>query len=159
MTTSNRRTVATQLKLAATYYWVRLRFGVFNEIGVKRWGSRRVDVLALSMKGELVVCEVKSCKQDYKNDSKWHEYLPFAHRFYFVVSQNCWDKWMNEESKTLPKRVGVLVLSSRTGKLYAARPAQRNAELVIPPDFWAKLAWKASPYSRRTIPRISKVYL
>lgn len=50
--------------------------------------GRRVDVIALAKGGEITVVEVKSSRQDFISDSKWHEYLEWADKFYFAVDDS-----------------------------------------------------------------------
>ena len=50
--------------------------------------GRRADVMALGRGGELVIVEVKSSLQDFRNDAKWHEYREFCDRFYFAVADD-----------------------------------------------------------------------
>jgi hypothetical protein len=47
--------------------------------------GRRADVMAVGPKGEIVIVEVKSCLQDFRNDQKWPEYAPYCDRFYFAI--------------------------------------------------------------------------
>ena len=48
--------------------------------------GRRADIMALGPKGELLICEVKSCLEDYRTDAKWGDYLPYCDAFYFAVA-------------------------------------------------------------------------
>ncbi|HET6467547.1 MAG TPA: MmcB family DNA repair protein [Geminicoccaceae bacterium] len=48
--------------------------------------GRRADLLALGERAELVLVEVKSCREDYLADRKWPDYLEYADRFYFAVA-------------------------------------------------------------------------
>lgn len=48
--------------------------------------GRRADIMALGPKGDIVICEVKSCLEDYRVDQKWGEYLPYCDAFYFAVA-------------------------------------------------------------------------
>lgn len=45
----------------------------------------RVDVMALTPKGEVWVIECKSCLSDYRADAKWQSYLPWCDRFFWAV--------------------------------------------------------------------------
>ena len=54
------------------------------EVGLPN--GRRADLMALSPKGRIAICEVKSGLEDYKADRKWGEYLPFCDAFYFCVA-------------------------------------------------------------------------
>ncbi len=47
--------------------------------------GRRVDVMALSPDGSILVVEVKSCAADFRADGKWGEYLEFCDAFSFAV--------------------------------------------------------------------------
>lgn len=47
--------------------------------------GRRADVMALSPRGEIVICEVKSGIEDYRVDRKWGEYAPWCDAFFFAV--------------------------------------------------------------------------
>lgn len=60
-----------------------LGFGTLTEF--KLANGRRVDVMAIDRNGEFVIVEIKSTVADFRNDRKWHEYLPFCERFYFAV--------------------------------------------------------------------------
>ena len=46
----------------------------------------RVDVMALSVKGEIWVVECKSSLADFRSDSKWQGYLPWCDRFFWAVA-------------------------------------------------------------------------
>src|SRR5665213_3186433 len=48
--------------------------------------GRRADIMALGPKGDILICEVKSCLEDYRVDIKWGDYLPYCDRFYFAVA-------------------------------------------------------------------------
>jgi hypothetical protein len=48
--------------------------------------GRRADIMALGPKGEIAICEVKSCIEDYRVDIKWGDYLPYCDLFYFAVA-------------------------------------------------------------------------
>jgi hypothetical protein len=48
--------------------------------------GRRADVMALGLKGDILIVEVKSSLEDYRADRKWADYAPFCDAFYFAVS-------------------------------------------------------------------------
>jgi len=45
----------------------------------------RVDVMALTAKGEVWVIECKSSLADFRSDAKWQGYLPWCDRFFWAV--------------------------------------------------------------------------
>jgi hypothetical protein len=54
------------------------------EVGLPN--GRRADIMAIGPKGGIVICEVKSCLEDYRTDAKWGDYLPYCDLFYFAVA-------------------------------------------------------------------------
>ncbi|MCY4590220.1 MAG: MmcB family DNA repair protein [Alphaproteobacteria bacterium] len=46
---------------------------------------RRVDVIALSTDGSIVIVEVKSSHADFRSDRKWDSYLDYCDQFFFAV--------------------------------------------------------------------------
>lgn len=47
--------------------------------------GRRVDIMGLDRRGEILVVEVKSSVADFRADRKWTSYLDFCDRFAFAV--------------------------------------------------------------------------
>lgn len=47
--------------------------------------GRRCDLICLSPKGKFIIVEVKSSVEDYRVDTKWHEYKNFCDTFYFAT--------------------------------------------------------------------------
>ena len=47
--------------------------------------GRRADVIAINLKGRIVIVEIKSSPADYRSDGKWPEYWSFCDRLYFAV--------------------------------------------------------------------------
>lgn len=73
---------------------------VSTEVGLP--GSIRADVLSIDWSGNVRIIEIKSCRADFKGDSKWRDYLPHCDYFYFLAPVGEIDK------KELPKGVGLL---------------------------------------------------
>ena len=53
--------------------------------------KKRVDIIAINLKKEIIIVEVKSNKNDIKLDKKWKNYLNYCNYFYFA----CNDKLKN----------------------------------------------------------------
>jgi hypothetical protein len=47
--------------------------------------GRRVDVMALGGRGELVIVEIKTSREDFLGDRKWPEYRDYCDQFLFAV--------------------------------------------------------------------------
>lgn len=50
--------------------------------------GRRVDITAVSQKGDITMVEVKSCRADFDIDKKWPEYKDYCDRFFFAVPED-----------------------------------------------------------------------
>jgi hypothetical protein len=120
---------ADQIKAAVTSYLRKKQMAVNAEVGLCRGGRYRADLLALTFYGDTTVVEVKSSVADFKADKKWHNYLPFANKFYFAMTAATYSKVKD----LIPKGIGVMLVSEfqdsvgRTRKsLKVAKPAYRR---------------------------------
>lgn len=159
---ANRKEIADALKEAAAYMFFRYRYSIAFELGLTSWGGRRADVIGNKISGDLVMIEVKSSVADFRSDSKWHEYLPFADRFYLAFTEDVARKIKKnpELMARIPKRVGILVLSSKTGYMRTVKPAKR---VDVSPDTrvttLARLAWRAGDLSKRTNRQRQRIFI
>jgi hypothetical protein len=85
--------------------------------------SRRVDIMALNKKGEILVVEIKSGLPDFAADNKWHEYLEYCDYFYFAVDGEFpLDKLPNDTGIIVADQFGGAILKeSDFTKLNASR--------------------------------------
>lgn len=81
------------LRLGACFgsFYKRKNYSIYNELGVVRGGRKIADVLAFSMKQEIIIGEVKSCWADFNTDNKWEGYLPYCNKFYFVITDELYE--------------------------------------------------------------------
>ncbi|HYG27934.1 MAG TPA: DNA repair putative endonuclease MmcB [Caulobacteraceae bacterium] len=88
--------------------------------------GRRADLMALGPKGEIVIVEVKSGREDYLTDRKWGEYLPYCDAFYFAVAPEF-------PRQLLPEEPGLIVADGFGGAILRETtatplaPARRKA--------------------------------
>jgi hypothetical protein len=83
------------------------------EVGLPN--GRRADIMAISPRGRLAICEVKSGIEDYRADRKWGEYLPFCDQFYFAVAPKF-------PRQVLPEGPGLIVADAFDGAVIAEPP-------------------------------------
>jgi len=85
--------------------------------------SRRVDLMGINRKGEIIVVEVKSSLTDYQTDTKWEEYLDFCDYFYFAVNGEFpIDRLPESVGKIISDKFGgAIILDSQLSKLNGAR--------------------------------------
>lgn len=112
----DRKSETLRIKHAATYYLTDKNFSVYDEVGLKsdsRYSRLRADLLGITVSGEIVIVEVKSCWQDFTSDNKWEKYLAFCNKMYFAISA---DLYNSKHSEHIIKRlkefgIGLLVVS------------------------------------------------
>ena len=83
------------------------------EVGLPN--GRRADIMALSPKGRVAICEVKSGIEDYRSDRKWGEYLPFCDQFFFAVAPEF-------PRHALPEGPGLIVADAFDGAVILDPP-------------------------------------
>lgn len=158
---TGRRAITEKLNRAATFYWAKKTYSVHREIGVARWGARRVDLMAMDFVGNVAICEVKSCLADYRSDKKWREYIKFSTQMYFVFPSSILKSRCYPEIKAeiIAEGVGILTLSDATGLIRCAVKAKRrpmHTERRL--ELLTKLSWLGGQ-SKRTIAQTERVYI
>lgn len=150
-TIMTRRLTADVLKRAATSYFLHKKASCYTELGLVTWGKKRADFMAVSLKGWVTLGEIKSCVTDYTTDNKWKSYLPYCNKFYFIFTQDTYDKLKTRLKDDLKGTgVGVLVLSPTTGYLVCKANASnrmmtRKGKMLI----LSRMAWRGG-ISKRT---------
>lgn len=85
---SNPKNKAKLIRHEVAKYLSKMGYSCHYEVGLNKWGKARADVFAFNYKRNIVVVEVKSSWIDYKTDTKWRTYLPYANKLYFAVAQD-----------------------------------------------------------------------
>lgn len=156
-----RREIADTLKRASAFMFFRYRYSMTFELGLESWGSRRADVIGNKISGDIVIVEIKSSLEDFKQDHKFQSYLPYCDRMYFAFTKDVALK-INKNPELMariPSRVGILVLSEygymRVVKKAKIVPVELSARMLI----LARLAWRQGELSKRTTRARQRVYL
>jgi hypothetical protein len=89
-------------------------------------GGRRVDLMALGPKGEIVIIEIKVSRADLLGDAKWTEYLPHCDRFFWAVPAG-FDASPLDGEAFLPARTGIIIADR-----YEAAIVRPAAEAAMP---------------------------
>ena len=140
----NRKETTTLLTEAASHYFIRKIYSVHEEFGVERRGRKRLDLLCMNMKREFVGVEVKSCRADYISDKKWHTYLPYVNKLYFMlppkaIKSKFFDKVVED---TKPLGVGIMSISDN-GYVYIVQNAKRrDLDDIVAMTHLTKMAWR-----------------
>jgi hypothetical protein len=91
--------------------------------------GRRADIAAIDAAGDILIIEVKSCREDYEADAKWQDYLEFADRFYFAVDADFPKELLPDQTGLiLADRYGAAIL--REAPRGGLAPARRKAAML-----------------------------
>jgi hypothetical protein len=97
---------ASAIKKSVIQYFTHKCYAVNAEVGVCKGGRLRADLLAVNMRGEVVIVEVKSSYADFKHDKKWYGYVDFCNRLFFAVSEETYAKVFD----LIPKGIGIIIV-------------------------------------------------
>ena len=98
-------------------------------------GGRRADLMALDVRGQIVIVEIKVSRADLMGDCKWIEYLGYCDRFFWAVPAK-FDLAPFEEPGFQPQLCGLLVADRydaavvRDAPLRKLPAARRKAETL-----------------------------
>lgn len=139
---SARKAVADAIKLRVARYYAKKGHGVNFELAVSQWGKLRADVFVMSFKGHVTIIEVKSCRADFRTDTKWKGYLPFCNQFYFAFDQKTWDS-LKDTWEHGPE-VGVIVIGQIENPLASLTFARKSRKRDLSFDTLLTLALRAA---------------
>jgi len=91
--------------------------------------KKRVDIIAINLKKEILIVEVKSNIKSLKYDKKWKNYLNYCNYFYFA----CNDKL---KDLNFSKNIGVIQNNSKSIKIikkskYKKLSKRRKKKLIF----------------------------
>ena len=91
--------------------------------------KKRVDIIALNCKKEILIIEVKSKINDFKNDKKWKKYLNYCNYFYFAL---------NKYPKNLKiyENVGIIEINNKKNEIkkrasYVKMPEEKRNNIIF----------------------------
>ena len=93
-------------------------YGVLVEFRLS--SGRRVDLIGLNRRGEVVIAEIKSSVADFRADHKWPEYLAHCDRFYFAVAEDF-------PRDLAPAEVGLIIADRFVAEVVRAAPTHPMA--------------------------------
>lgn len=113
---------AVTLRQVVSKRFVDKQFAVHHEVGLNSGGSLRADLVATNTKPTIIICEIKSSVQDFKQDKKWQNYLPYCTQFYFVMAVSVYAKVKD----LIPKSVGVFTIDENLTMTLVGKSAKRK---------------------------------
>lgn len=104
----------------------------------------RCDILHLAINDKVTIIELKTCKEDFKVDSKWTGYLDYCDYFYFMCPENV------ISTKDIPKNVGLIHISKNGLYSVEQRPYKLRPKML-------NHAWFSTIYKRLAFRKHSKI--
>jgi len=89
-------------------------------------GGRRVDLMGIDGKDQIVIVEIKVARADLLGDTKWTDYLGFCDRFYWGLPPGL-DRACLEQDAFLPERCGVIIGDSYDAEIVRPAPLLQMA--------------------------------
>ncbi|HRK20034.1 MAG TPA: MmcB family DNA repair protein [Hyphomicrobiaceae bacterium] len=93
-------------------------FARLSEVTLK--SGRRADLVAIDLKSEIWIVEIKSSVADFRADAKWPDYRAYCDRFFFAVGPDF-------PLDILPDEVGIIVADRFGGELVRPAPEHKLA--------------------------------
>lgn len=145
---------AVEIRSVVTEYFTNKLMCVNHELGLCRGGRFRADVMALSMNGYISIVEIKSSVADFTSDKKWHNYVPYAHQFYFAMDAAVYRKLLAKDR--IPKDVGIILVKVyKKGELLMAtrmkiiqRAPKREVDPALQLNIAIRSAFRSSEFNR-----------
>jgi hypothetical protein len=85
-----------------------LRHNIIALPEVPLGNGRRVDLMALSEKGEVTIVEIKVSRADLLGDAKWTDYLDYCDRYFWAVPVG-FDLELFDREALHPQATGLIV--------------------------------------------------
>jgi hypothetical protein len=97
-----------------------LRNQIMVQPEVSLRNNRRADLMGLTIKGEIIIVEIKCSRADLLGDQKWPEYLEYCDQFFWAVPAG-FDIGPLHSDAFMPERAGLIIADAYDGEI--ARPA------------------------------------
>lgn len=96
------------------------RHDIFGVPEVPLPNGRRLDIMAVDVRGQIIAVEIKCSRADLLGDGKWPDYFDYCDRYYWGVPAG-FDLSLFESEALWPVRTGLIVADQYDAEI--ARPA------------------------------------
>lgn len=122
--------------LAVTRGVLRLfaRHDIFGVSEVPLPNGRRLDIMAVDARGQIIAVEIKCSRADLLGDGKWPDYFDYCDRYFWAVPAG-FDLALFEAETLWPARTGLIVADQYDAEIVRPAPseplpaARRKAEV------------------------------
>jgi hypothetical protein len=111
------------------------RHDIFGMTEVPLPNGRRLDIMAIDARGQLIAVEIKCSRADLLGDGKWQDYYDYCDRYYWAVPAT-FDLALLDLPILWPERSGLIVADAydaeilRPAPTEPLAPARRKAETL-----------------------------
>jgi hypothetical protein len=111
--------------LAVTRGVLRLfaRHDIFGIAEVPLPNGRRLDIMAVDGRGNIVAVEIKCSRQDLLGDGKWPDYFDYCDRYYWAVPAG-FDLALFDSEALWPGRTGLIVADQYDAEIVRSAPSE-----------------------------------
>ena len=115
----------------ASRLFLRNQIMVQPEVSLRN--NRRADLMGLTIKGEIIIVEIKCSRADLLGDQKWPEYLEYCDQFFWAVPAG-FDIGPLHSHAFMPERAGLIIADAYDAEiawpaaLAPVAPARRKTE-------------------------------
>lgn len=111
------------------------RHDIFGVAEVPLPNGRRLDIMAIDARGQLIAVEIKCSRADLMGDAKWPDYFDYCDR-YFWAAPSGFDLALFDLPVLWPERTGLIVADAYDAEIIRPAPteplaaARRKAEIL-----------------------------
>jgi hypothetical protein len=111
------------------------RHDIFGMTEVPLPNGRRLDIMAIDGRGQLIAVEIKCSRSDLLGDGKWQDYFDYCDRYYWGVPAG-FDLNLLALPALWPERTGLIVADAYDAEIVRPAPteplatARRKAETL-----------------------------
>lgn len=99
------------------------RHDIFGVPEVPLPNGRRLDLLAVDPRGELIAVEIKCSRADLLGDGKWQDYFDYCDRYYWAVPAG-FPLDLFDSPALWPERTGLIVADAYDAEIVRPAPAE-----------------------------------
>jgi hypothetical protein len=111
------------------------RHDIFGVAEVPLPNGRRLDIMAVDARGQLIAVEIKCSRADLMGDSKWPDYFDYCDRYFWAAPAG-FDLTLFDLPILWPERTGLIVADAYDAEIIRPAPteplaaARRKAETL-----------------------------
>lgn len=111
------------------------RHDIFGLPEIPLPNGRRLDIMAIDARGQLIAVEIKCSRADLLGDGKWPEYFDYCDRYFWAVPAG-FDLSLFDGEALWPGRTGLIVADAYDAEIVRPAPteplsaARRKAETL-----------------------------